>query len=117
VTKCYPGKRPDGWGDRLPTAAERALCRSWQEQELALIQPRLIIPLGRIAIEQFLPALKGQPLASFIGQQFEAQGAVIVPLPHPSGRSRWLNQPEHQSLLERALARLHHLRETLSRAA
>jgi hypothetical protein len=28
---------------------------------------------------------------------------VLIPLPHPSGASRWLNQPDNRALLERAL--------------
>jgi len=60
ITKCYPGKSKNGKGDRLPTATERDLCRSWRERELALIQPKIIIPIGRVAIEQFVPELKGR---------------------------------------------------------
>jgi uracil-DNA glycosylase len=114
VTKCYPGKSSNGKGDRVPTTAERALCRPWQEQTLDIIRPKIIIPIGRVAIEQFLPALKGKPLAGIIGQTFERDSAVIVPLPHPSGVSRWLNQPENRAKVDRALARLRELREQFS---
>jgi hypothetical protein len=31
---------------------------------------------------------------------------VLVPLPHPSGQSRWLNDPARLALLDRALATL-----------
>ena len=106
ITKCYPGKNKSGKGDRVPTAAERELCRPWRERELALTQPKIIIPIGRIAIEQFLPGIKGQPLESVIGQTFDRDGAVIVPLPHPSGVSRWLNLPENRARVAEALARL-----------
>jgi uracil-DNA glycosylase family 4 len=111
ITKCYPGKSTGGRGDRVPTAVERELCRSWREQELAIVQPLIIVPIGRVAIEQFLPELKGQPLESFIGQTFGRDGAVIVPLPHPSGVSRWLNAPENRVRVEQALTRLKELKE------
>ena len=113
ITRCYPGPSPNGQGDRVPTAAERELCRPWQEQELVIIQPKIILPIGRVAIERFLPELKGQPLESFIGQVFERAGLIIVPLPHPSGVSRWLNRPENRARVGKALARLRELKQTL----
>lgn len=94
-------------------ATERDLCRSWRERELALIQPKIIIPIGRVAIEQFMPELKGQPLESFIGHVFDRDGMVIVPLPHPSGVSRWLNLPENRVKVDEALARLGELKEKM----
>lgn len=111
ITKCYPGKSKSGAGDRVPTATERELCRPWRERELALIQPNIIIAIGRVAIEQFLPELRGQPLETFIGQIFEREQQVIVPLPHPSGVSRWLNKPENQAKVEAALLRLRALKQ------
>jgi len=113
VTKCYPGPSPNGQGDRLPTAAERALCRPWLEQELAVIRPKIVLLIGRVAIEQLLPQLKGQPLESFIGQVFEQAGTTFVPLPHPSGLSRWLNRPENRARVEAALAQLRELKAAL----
>ena len=113
VTKCSPGKSSSGRGDRVPTAAERELCRPWRERELALIRPSLIIPIGRVAIEQFLPELKGRPLERFISQLFERDGLQIVPLPHPSGVNRWLNRPENRARVDEALARLGKLRQAL----
>jgi len=114
VTKCYPGKNKNGRGDRVPTAKERQLCHPWQERELSIIQPRIIIPIGRVAIEQHLPALKGRPLDSFIGQVFEQNEIYIVPLPHPSGVSRWLNEPENRASVGEALNKLSKLKKELS---
>jgi uracil-DNA glycosylase family 4 len=113
ITKCYPGKSGSGQGDRVPTAAERNLCRPWVEAELAIVRPRLIIPLGRIAIERFLPELKGQPLEHIIGQSFEREAIFIVPLPHPSGVSRWLNLPQNQARVGAAVTELKRLRQEL----
>jgi uracil-DNA glycosylase len=113
ITKCFPGKSNGGQGDRVPSAAEREFCRPWVKRELAIIQPRLIIPLGRIAIERFLPELKGQPLEQIIGQVFERERVFIAPLPHPSGVSRWLNLPENRARVEEAVARLKQLKQAL----
>jgi uracil-DNA glycosylase len=114
ITKCYPGKSKSGAGDRVPTAAERELCHPWRERELAIIRPKIVITIGRVAIEQFLPELRGQPLESFIGQVFERENDYVVPLPHPSGVSRWLNAVENQARVTTALQQLKVLKEQLN---
>jgi uracil-DNA glycosylase family 4 len=104
VTKCYPGKQAGGKGDRRPTRAEQRLCRPFLEQEIALVQPRMMLAVGGLAIETLL----GRPLrlADAIGRVFEVDGRWVLPLPHPSGASLWPNKPENQARLERALALL-----------
>jgi uracil-DNA glycosylase len=104
VTRCYPGPHPGGRGDRVPTPGERARCAPWLEAELALIRPPLVVTLGRLAADRFLtPA----PLAALVGTVRPAavagQPTTILPLPHPSGASGWLNLPAHRALLDRAL--------------
>jgi uracil-DNA glycosylase len=101
ITKCFPGRSSSGSGDRRPSPAEIALCRPWLEAQLELIRPETILPVGGLAIERFFPK---QPLSELIGKRFWRDGAVLVPLPHPSGASRWLNAPKHRALLQQALA-------------
>ncbi len=84
------------------------MCAPWLEAELALIRPRVLILIGRLAIERFLPAKV--PLAELVGQRFEREGRILVPLPHPSGASQWFNAPENRERLNRALALLAELR-------
>jgi len=110
ITKCYPGKGRSR-GDRLPTAAERALCTPFLERELALVDPELVVPVGGVAITRFLG--KGR-LAGRIGRVHERDGRFVLPLPHPSGVNLWLNRPESQALLAAALDALSKLRERLS---
>ena len=101
VTRCYPGKAPSGRGDRTPTPEERALCATWTEHELRLLQPRLVVPVGGLAVQ----ALLGETnLTSCIGRRFRIGDATAVPLPHPSGASGWLNSPTNRELLARATA-------------
>ncbi len=107
LTRCDPGRSPKGKGDRKPSPAEVALCRPWLERELALVRPRVILLVGGMAIEVFLGAAR---LNDIVGQTFERDDATLIPLPHPSGVSRWLNDPEHQALVKRALERLSALR-------
>jgi uracil-DNA glycosylase len=101
VTKCFPGKAARSGGDRVPSKAEQALCRDWLEREISLINPRLIIPVGRLAIGLFLPYTQ---LGEVIGKRFERDGRAIIALPHPSGASTWHHAPAHKLLLSQALA-------------
>ncbi len=98
VTKCYPGRAKSGSGDRAPSRKEQLLCRPFLETEIALVDPELILPVGRLAINMFYPSKA--KLGEIIGTQKQVDGRWIVPLPHPSGASRW-----HQSEANRALVR------------
>jgi uracil-DNA glycosylase len=101
VTRCYPGRAPSGRGDRTPTPREQELCAFWREWELEILRPQLIVPVGGLAIKRLL-GLSG--LASCIGRRYELDGATVVPLPHPSGASGWLNAPDNRELTARAAA-------------
>jgi uracil-DNA glycosylase len=104
VTRCYPGPHPSGRGDRVPSRFEQEQCNGWLESELAIIKPRLLIPVGKLAIEKFLPP---SSLDQLIGKVHEIEHAGgrsrVIPLPHPSGASSWVNAPQNRALLERAL--------------
>ena len=103
VTRCYPGRHPSGRGDRPPTPHELDLCRFWLDWELRLVRPRLLVPIGGLAIKRVL-GISG--LAGCIGARYELEDAVAVPLPHPSGASGWIHAPGHGALLDAALDRL-----------
>ncbi len=117
VTKCFPGKSSSGNGDRVPSAAEQKLCRPWLEAELALVQPEVIVPVGSLAIGLFWPRPEGSRirLNDVVGETaVDADGRHIVPLPHPSGASRWHNDPRNVGRLERALFQLRALKLELN---
>jgi uracil-DNA glycosylase len=103
VCRCFPGKARSG--DRIPTAREIANCAAWLQRELDLLQPELIVPLGRLAIRQFVPA---SVLTDVVGQRwpFDLRGRCtdVIPLPHPSGASTWHRTEPGKSLLHRALS-------------
>ncbi|HEY7003329.1 MAG TPA: uracil-DNA glycosylase family protein [Gaiellaceae bacterium] len=103
VTRCYPGRHRSGRGDRPPTRYELELCRFWLDWEFRLLRPRLIVPVGGLAIRHVL-GISG--LADCIGSRFDLADAVAIPLPHPSGASGWLNAPENRDRLAIALALL-----------
>ena len=100
LTRCDPGRNPRGDGDRRPSSSEIALCKPFLDAELQLLQPEIILLVGTMAIETFLGKVK---LEEVIGTYQEREGKLFLPLPHPSGISRWLNDPEHLKLHQRAL--------------
>jgi uracil-DNA glycosylase len=99
VTRCYPGRAPSGRGDRTPRPREQELCTFWRDWELELLRPELIVPVGGLAIKRLL-GIGG--LASCIGRRYQREDAVVIPLPHPSGASSWLNLPVNRELTARA---------------
>jgi uracil-DNA glycosylase len=109
VTRCYPGKSPSGKGDRTPASREQQLCSLWREWELRLIRPQLILVVGGLSAKRLLGV---SDLTACIGRRFELEGAVAIPLPHPSGTSRWLNEPANRGRLADGLAAV---KEELSR--
>ncbi len=100
VTRCYPGRAPSGRGDRTPTPQEQELCAFWRRWELELLQPRLIVTVGGLALRALLGRTQ---LTESIGERYELDGASVIPLPHPSGASSWPNVPANRVLLEKAL--------------
>jgi uracil-DNA glycosylase family 4 len=107
LTRCFPGKAQSGSGDRAPSKAEMALCRPYLLRELDLLQPALVLLVGKLAIDAFLPK---QPLVQSVGHVVELDGRLYLPLPHASGVSRWLNTPDNRARLDQALAELSRLR-------
>lgn len=107
VTKCFPGRLPGSSKDRLPSKAEQALCRSWLDQELALLRPKVVVLFGGLAIGTFLSRA---PLDQLVGKTFVEADRVYVPLPHSSGASTWLNDPAHRALLVQGIERLREMR-------
>jgi len=110
VTKCFPGKGSGGKGDRVPTRAEQKMCAPFLEQEIRLVRPEIVVPVGGLAVQRFLGRLK---LADVVGKVYQRDQGWIVPLPHPSGASLWLNQPENQERVWRALEHIKQLSRDL----
>jgi uracil-DNA glycosylase len=110
ITKCFPGRLPGSSKDRLPSKSEQALCRSWLDQELELLKPRVIVLFGSLAIQTFLSR---EPLDQLVGKVFTRDDRLYIPLPHSSGASTWLNSTENRALLAEGIeclraARLEH---------
>jgi uracil-DNA glycosylase family 4 len=100
VTRCYPGRPASGRGDRTPTLTEQKLCEFWRDWELRLLRPQLILTVGGMAARRLLGL---DSLTACVGTRFEHDGACVIPLPHPSGASGWLNAPANRARLGEAL--------------
>jgi uracil-DNA glycosylase len=100
VTRCYPGRARSGRGDRTPAPEEQRLCERWREAELRLLQPRLIVTVGGLAARRLLGVAS---ITECVGRRYELDGAVAIPLPHPSGASSWLNVPENRERVTAAV--------------
>jgi uracil-DNA glycosylase len=106
VCRCFPGKKTTG-GDRVPAPDEIQSCSGWLKREMEILKPALVIPVGKLAIEQFIPP---QKLDVLIGRQLEVTYAGhafdLIPLPHPSGASPWHRMEPGKTLLKQALKRI-----------
>lgn len=111
VTRCFPGRSPSGRGDRTATAEERALCLPWHEEELRLLGPDLIVTVGLTAARQVIGV---RTMTEAVGKSYVRDETIVIPLPHPSGASGWLNDPANRRRLGKALT---HVRRELGRLA
>jgi uracil-DNA glycosylase len=104
VARCFPGKDPKSGGDRVPDRDEIARCGAHLDRDLALLRPSLVILVGTLAAQQLLGS---SVLADVVGVMHRLSRAGTqfdaVVLPHPSGRSTWLNRPDNRKLLQRSL--------------
>jgi len=103
VCRCFPGKNSAG-GDRVPDGIEITNCASWLQREIEILEPSLVIPVGKLAIQQFI---KFDKLNDVIGKSFpirlQRYKFDLIPLPHPSGASPWHRMEPGKSLLVNAL--------------
>lgn len=103
VCRCFPGKHPRG-GDRVPDENEIRQCSHWLRREFEILRPNLVLPVGKLAISQFL---EFDSLAEVVGRRWElyfnGRSQDLVPLPHPSGASTWHRTEPGKTLLENSL--------------
>ncbi len=111
VCRCFPGKQVNKQGktggDRVPSTDEIAQCSHWMQHEFELLQPAVIIAVGKLAISQFISVNK---LVDIIGSTHQiekfGQRCTLIPLPHPSGASTWHRMEPGKTLLQQALQQL-----------
>lgn len=109
VARCFPGKAKKGGGDRVPSREEVEQCAMWMSEEVRIIRPKLVIAVGRLAIEQVRGDKLGL-LEEAVGEvrraRFFDHDVDYVALPHPSGLSSWHKTEPGKTLLTKALTAL-----------
>ena len=110
VCRCFPGKAEGGGGDRVPATDEVERCSRHLHAEVKILRPRLVIPVGKLAIAQLYPDI--EKLTEVIGEQQRGSLAGhdfdVIALPHPSGASTWHRTEPGKTLLARALKKIEH---------
>jgi uracil-DNA glycosylase len=79
VVKCHPPQNLD------PTPAQMAACKPYLDRQIAAINPRLIITLGRFSMARYWP---GQRISQIHGQPKQADGRLYLPMFHPAAALR-----------------------------
>jgi uracil-DNA glycosylase len=110
VARCFPGKSPSGSGDRPPSPQEIENCSEHLAAEVQALQPKLILAVGKSAIAEVLKE-QGFSMTSklndVVGKKYRTRfhGALVdvIPLPHPSGVSRWPQTEPGKTKLAEAL--------------
>ena len=110
VTRCYPGRARSGRGDRTPAPEEQRLCERWRDAELRLLRPKLVVTVGGLAARRLLGVTS---VTESVGRRYDLDGAVAIPLPHPSGASSWLNVPENRERVAAAVGVIKDALDTL----
>lgn len=118
VAKCFPGskltKRRRGEGfrreDLKPTGTMLKNCRPFFQTQIDLVAPKLLVLLGRMALEAYLELRDGKKskvlLEEHVGRVEEWAGRRVVALAHTSGGSFWLNKAENKARQAQAKRRL-----------
>lgn len=99
VVKCRPPANRD------PQPAELAACDKYLERQIAALNPRIIITLGRFSMGKFLPGVK---ISAVHGQMRNINGRFVIPMFHPAAA---LHQPQLKATILADFARLPQLLE------
>ncbi len=89
VVKCRPPQNQD------PTDEQITACKEYLDRQIAAINPRVIVTLGRFSMRRYWP---GQYISKVHGQPKQENGRIVMPMFHPSYVLR------DQSPTKRALA-------------
>ena len=81
VVRCNPPS------NRSPTRAEVDNCLPYLWEEIELLQPEIVVPIGNVAARAVFPRLVGRPAPPITrahAQVFTGSGVTVVPTRHPS---------------------------------
>jgi len=86
--------------NRDPEPDEIAACAGYLERQIAAINPRVIVTLGRFSMSKWF---QGEKISRIHGQPKQVGGRLIVPMMHPAAA---LHQPQNRPLIEADFRRL-----------
>ena len=86
TVKCRPPNNRDPLPSELDTCQDH-----WLDAQIAIIQPKIIIPLGRHALNRILP---GTTIGKSHGKTFSKLGFTIFPIYHPAAGLRQIRYKE-----------------------
>ena len=98
VVKCRP---PD---NRDPSNIEVATCADYLDRQIELVNPRVIVTLGKFAMTRWFPGAK---ITAIRGTPLLESGRWIVPVFHPAYVLR--NQPNNLPLIQADFAEIEKL--------
>jgi len=75
VIKCRPPANRD------PLPSEVKACRKWLDRQIALINPKMIVTLGRYSLAQFMP---GESMTKAHGKAKKKDGVLYFAMYHPA---------------------------------
>ena len=101
VNKCRPPN------NRKPLREEMDICLPFLRQQVALLQPKVIVALGATAVEGLVPESASEKISTLRGNWLSFEGIPLMPTYHPAYllRSPTMKKPVWEDLQ----AVLHHL--------
>jgi uracil-DNA glycosylase len=112
VLKCRPDMPPGKSGNRPPTAEEMATCLPYLREQIAIIQPKIMVALGGVAMRGLLGS--DQPMKSLRGRWHEFEGIPVMPTFHPSYLLRNQSLTEKRKVWEDMLLVLERLKQPIT---
>jgi DNA polymerase len=94
VVKCRPP------GNRDPQPEELMACNPYLDRQLQIINPKVIVTLGRFSMAKFIPQAK---ISEIHGRSIKVKGMLVVPFFHPAAA---LHRPSLRPILEEDFAKL-----------
>ncbi len=94
VVKCRPP------GNRDPAPEELKACKPYLDQQIQIINPSVIVTLGRFSMARFIPQAK---ISEIHGQPIRVKGMLVMPFYHPAAA---LHRPSLRSVVEEDFAKL-----------
>ncbi len=82
VLKCRPDMPANTPGNRAPTPLEMQRCLPYLREQIAIIQPRILVALGKTAMAGLIGA--DEPMGAMRGRWFTFENIPLLPTYHPS---------------------------------